>query len=113
MITTSITAVSASTRSAQSTVKSPDVNQCSTGTTVAGEVPARKPAKMPQLSAAATNSIAVVTTLAGTAPSDLLPNPATMAASNGRKTMNRIEVTRGYPFIALASSTAIVPRPRK
>src|SRR5688572_5050517 len=47
-----------------------------------------KPRKIGQLSAHATNSAPVVTSLAGPLPMKRLPRPATIAASKGRKTMS-------------------------
>jgi hypothetical protein len=88
-----MTAVSWSTRSDQATVMSPLAIHSNTGTTCAVLVPARKPRKIGQLSAQLTNSAPVVISLAGAKPIALLPSPAMAAASSGRNTMNRIEVT--------------------
>ena len=113
VITTSITAVSASTRKAQSKVSEPLSTHLRTGTTSASAPPAMKLKKIGQLSAQAMNRPAVVIDLLTTLPSVRLPNPAITAASKGRKTMASIGCTGPYPFIWLASSTAIVPRLRK
>ena len=113
-MTTSMIAVSVSTRKAQSKASSPDCIHVRTGTTVASALPLTKPRKIGQLKMHATNSEPVVTAFAKTLGALLLTSPATIAASKGRKTMKRMEVcTDAYPFIRLASSTAIVPRPRK
>ena len=109
-MTTSITAVSASTRSAQSIRMPPECIQSSTGVTVAFPASEIMKGKIGQDSRHDTNSAPVVTSLGNTAPNALLANPATIAASNGRKTMKRITC---YPFIRLTSSTEIVPRLRK
>ena len=112
LITTSMIAVSVSTRSAQSKASVPDWTQVSTGTTVGSAVPLTKPRKIGQLSAALMNSAPVVIDLANTLGAALLVRPATIAAISGRKTMTRIS-TVAYPFSRSTSSTAIVPRPRK
>src|SRR3954462_11555124 len=85
--TTSITAVSASILSAQSTARSPDLIHSNTGTTVDGAVPAIYWKKIGQLSAAPISSEPVVSTLAAVLPIHGPPSPATIAASSGRKTM--------------------------
>ncbi len=113
LITTSMTAVSVSTRSAQSNASVPDWIQVSTGTTVASDDPPTKPRKIGQLSAALMNSAPVVTALAKTGGAALLVRPATSAASSGRNTIKRIGCTGAYPFNRSTSSTAIVPRLRK
>src|SRR5688500_7434150 len=89
-----MTAVSASTRSAQSKLSAPLSTHLSTGTTVVSASPATKLRKIGQLSAADTNSAPVVSDFATTLPSMRLPSPATMAASKGPKTMIRIGCKR-------------------
>ncbi|PAV93681.1 hypothetical protein WR25_18541 [Diploscapter pachys] len=96
-MTTSMIAVSWSTRSDQSTAMSPLTIQVSTGTTCAVLVPARKPRKIGHDSRHDTNSAPVVMTLAGTKPIALLPSPATAAASSGRNTMNKMACTEISP----------------
>ena len=113
LITTSMMAVSVSTRSAQSNVNVPDWTHLNTGTTVGSYVPPTKPRKMGQLSAAPMESAPVVIAFANTLGADLLVNPATIAAISGRKTMMSIECTVAYPLSRSTSSTAMVPRPRK
>src|SRR4051812_1144057 len=92
-----MTAVSVSTRSAQSKVSVPDCTQCSTGVTLASAVPLRNDRKIGQDSAQEMNSAPVVSDLTTVLPSARLPRPPMMAASNGRKTMKRIECT-GLPL---------------
>jgi hypothetical protein len=87
-----MTAVSASTRNAQSKLSAPLSTHLSTGTTVVSASPATKPRKIGQLSTADRNSAPVVSDLATVFPSARLPSPATMAASRGPKTMIRIWV---------------------
>jgi len=86
-MTTSMTAVSASTRRAQSKVIVPEATHLSTGTTVASALPLRKLMKIGHDKAQAMNSAPVVSTLGTTKPSDLFANPARIDASSGRKTM--------------------------
>src|SRR5688572_6289548 len=85
-----MTAVSASTRSAQSNVSAPLSTHFITGTTLASASPATNARKIGQLSAAETNSAPVVSDFATTLPSMRLPSPATIAASSGRNTMIRM-----------------------
>src|SRR3546814_3647866 len=84
--TTSITAVSASTRSAQAICMLPELIQSNTGTTVAVAVPERYEKKIGQDSAHATNSAPVVTAFAATLPSARLPSPAITAARSEEHT---------------------------
>jgi hypothetical protein len=86
-MTTSITAVSVSTRSSQLNWSAPDETQCSTGVTPASPVPATKDRKIGQLSAQLANSAPVVTSFAAVVPMARWPRPATSAASSGRKTI--------------------------
>ncbi len=92
-MTTSITAVSASTRSAQSITILSEWIQLSTGVTLAGAAPPRNCRKIGQDSAHDTNSAPVVTLLAATLPSARLPSPAMIAASSGRNTISWMEAT--------------------
>src|SRR5688572_7798216 len=85
-----MTAVSASTRSAQSKLSAPLSTHFSTGTTVVSAPPATKSRKIGQLNAAETNSAPVVSDFATTLPSARLPRPAMMAASSGPNTMIRM-----------------------
>src|SRR6187549_2292932 len=89
-----MTAVSASTRSAQSKLSAPLSTHLSTGVTVVSAPPLTKSRKIGQLSTADRNSAPVVSDLATTLPSMRLPRPATMAASKGPKTMIRIGCKR-------------------
>src|SRR3546814_14396057 len=95
--TTSITAVSASTRRAQSNVSEPDCTQFATGTTSAAASPATKERKIGQLSAHEMNSAPVVSDLATVLPSMRLPSPDTMAANKGKKTKRRREELTALP----------------
>ena len=74
-------------RSAQSTCKSPERIQSSTGTTCASLPPATNDRKIGHDKAALTNKAPVVTTLAGSLPMTRPPRPATSAAMSGRKTI--------------------------
>src|SRR3546814_4113097 len=85
--TTSITAVSVSTRSSQSNRNAPDWTQCSTGVTLASASPPTKDRKIGQLSAQLANSAPVVTSFDAVAPMMRLPRPATLAARSGRTTI--------------------------
>ncbi len=86
-MTTSITAVSASTRNSQLNCSAPDETQCNTGVTPASPVPITNDRKIGQLSAALVNSAPVVINLAANGPMRRCPSSATSAASSGRKTI--------------------------
>src|SRR5690606_11295822 len=86
-MTTSITAVSVSTRSSQLNWSAPDETQCSTGVTVASPLPPTNDRKIGQLKAQLMNSAPVVMIFDGTLPITRWPRPATSAASSGRNTI--------------------------
>src|SRR5687767_10790272 len=85
-----MTAVSASTRSAQSKLSAPLSTHLNTGTTVVSASPATKSRKIGQLRNIDRKSAPVVSDFATTLPSIRLPKPATTAASKGPNTMIRI-----------------------
>ena len=87
MTTTSITAVSASTRSAQSTFSEPDWIQVSTGTTAGPRMPADIPKKIGQLRNAPMNSEPVVTDLGRGLADPAAEQAGDDRGESGRKTM--------------------------
>ena len=80
MTTTSMTAVKASTRSAQVTSRSPDLIHSATSMTMGWALPLRKSKKIGQLKAAPIISAPVVTTLAAVLPITRPPKPVDPAA---------------------------------
>ena len=110
MTTTSITAVSVSTRSAQSIFSEPTVSQLPSTGTVASAWPSPYWKKTIQASAAATKSRLVVTISEGRSPISRPKRPAIRKPRSGRKTI-RVSIAT-QPFRTLISSTAMEPRLR-